>query len=583
MTNNTADKTQDLQPTSSREIKVSEHITLFFTNPGSETSLETAIIDRINAQPSGTYMDLCFYGLNRDKLLTAIENAIYRGVHVRFIGNKSGNGNLSDKNGDYYEGYHRIAVALDECFPVMASRANASDFSIFNDFKLINNSSIMHNKFAIFTDSLDQKYLLTGTTNMTDTGLTKNNNNSLIFENNDIANIYQKQFESYLGIIDSQDINTVSSVNIDGIDIDILFAPNILDGMTAMDHLVELTKKADDSIHFMIFSYPYMGLNEAMLNLAINHKVDIKGIFDQSQLNNGAEEYYAQRGIPVRIDGNTHQVGGHGGKLHHKTMIIDSSQNDAVVVTGSFNWSNNANVNNNENMIFIHSPKVASFYEEEWQRCWDEGTAVPTVNPRGDDALSGDIIINEVLWMGSNFSENGTVGYKDEFIELLNMTDRRIDLAGWTLKGSAMSGKPMLFPVGTCIEAGGYLVVSHYYNSGDPTENQSAIDLRHSCKVIDELAITNNSTYQLILEDQDFSVIDTVGDGTTPWSHWAGYNSKLLKRSMIRTTPNANGMLQSSWTECNAQINIQSSERSYLYATPGAENQSSEMIFDSLQ
>ncbi len=571
------DNTEDSQ----FEIKISDNIMLYFTNPGEEAPLEDALLKYIGDQPSGTYMDLCFYGLDRENLIVAIESVIARGVHVRFVGNKSGSGSLNNLGGDYYAGYLRIAKALDSKFPETETRADATNFDSFDDFKLIN-SAIMHNKFAIFQDTKGDKYLFTGTTNMTDTGFTRNNNNSLIFRNDELADLYRKQFESYLGLSGSREISTVTRIVIDNIPVDVLFAPQTLDGKSAMTHLMDITEAADSSIHFMIFSYPHMGLNDIMIDSALTEGLDVKGIFDRSQLQNGSEEYYAQRGIPVRIDGNEYVVDDHGGKLHHKTMIIDSDQNDAIVVTGSFNWSDNANNNNDENMLFIHSSKVATFYEEEWKRCWDEGYVVETIEPRGDDANPGDVVINEVLWMGSNFDQNGAVGYKDEFVELLNLTDNRINLAGWALKGSAMSGKLFLFPDNTYIEANSFLVITHYYNCDNPSTNQSAIDLDHSLKVINALAISNSSKIPLILEDQDSTRIDIVGDGITGWDKWAGYSKSGVKKSMMRINPTDDGTLKSSWRETSIQTNIRTSEIGNLYATPGAVNEDEPLFFNPL-
>ena len=50
--------------------------------------------------------------------------------------------------------------------------------------------------------------------------------------------------------------------------------------------------------------------------------------------------------------------------MHHKVFIID----DTIVVTGSFNPSNNAENNNDENMIIINDSKVAENYIKEYER-----------------------------------------------------------------------------------------------------------------------------------------------------------------------------------------------------------------------
>ena len=54
--------------------------------------------------------------------------------------------------------------------------------------------------------------------------------------------------------------------------------------------------------------------------------------------------------------------------MHNKIMIVDG----VVVLTGSFNWSANAENRNDENLIVIKSVEVASLYEEEFRKVWNE-------------------------------------------------------------------------------------------------------------------------------------------------------------------------------------------------------------------
>ena len=48
---------------------------------------------------------------------------------------------------------------------------------------------------------------------------------------------------------------------------------------------------------------------------------------------------------------------------HNKVIIID----DAVVVTGSFNFTKSADVRNAENVLIIKDAKIARLYSENWQ------------------------------------------------------------------------------------------------------------------------------------------------------------------------------------------------------------------------
>ena len=49
------------------------------------------------------------------------------------------------------------------------------------------------------------------------------------------------------------------------------------------------------------------------------------------------------------------------------------------------------------------------------------------------DLAAGDVVINEVAWMGT------AANAADEWIELYNITAQNIDLTGWTLKSADTS------------------------------------------------------------------------------------------------------------------------------------------------
>jgi phosphatidylserine/phosphatidylglycerophosphate/cardiolipin synthase-like enzyme len=69
-----------------------------------------------------------------------------------------------------------------------------------------------------------------------------------------------------------------------------------------------------------------------------------------------------EAGVGIRNDTNSHL-------LHDKVVIIDSP----IVLTGSFNWSKNAEEGNNENLIIISETDIAGKHEEESEGAWREG------------------------------------------------------------------------------------------------------------------------------------------------------------------------------------------------------------------
>jgi phosphatidylserine/phosphatidylglycerophosphate/cardiolipin synthase-like enzyme len=66
-------------------------------------------------------------------------------------------------------------------------------------------------------------------------------------------------------------------------------------------------------------------------------------------------------GLDVRLDGNPRL-------MHHKLIIIDGK----VVVTGSYNFSYNAEQNNDENTLIIHNQELAGEYLAEFQRIYSQ-------------------------------------------------------------------------------------------------------------------------------------------------------------------------------------------------------------------
>ena len=65
-------------------------------------------------------------------------------------------------------------------------------------------------------------------------------------------------------------------------------------------------------------------------------------------------------GLDVWLDGNPRL-------MHHKVIIIDGQ----IVITGSYNFSNNAEQNNDENTLIIHNQDIAAQYMTEFQQIYD--------------------------------------------------------------------------------------------------------------------------------------------------------------------------------------------------------------------
>jgi len=218
---------------------------------------------------------------------------------------------------------------------------------------------LMHNKFVI----IDRQEVWTGSTNLTPSSIYADHNNLIRLRSSEAAADYTTEFEEmFVGdqFGPTSSANTpYPSFTISGTQVEVYFSPD--DGVSG--HLEALISQASTSIYFLAFSFTSDPLAEAMHQRA-SAGVVVQGVFDESQYfsNIGTEfDRFRESGIDVRVDANR-------GLMHHKVIIID----EKTVVTGSYNFSANAEERNDENVLILHSPEIASQYVEEFRTIFDQ-------------------------------------------------------------------------------------------------------------------------------------------------------------------------------------------------------------------
>lgn len=123
---------------------------------------------------------------------------------------------------------------------------------------------------------------------------------------------------------------------------------------------------------------------------------------------------------------------------------------------------------------------------------------LPMLHPNIIKAASqGDIVINELAWMGTQNSAN------DEWIELFNKSATAIDLTGWTL--TAVDGQPNISLSGS-LTAGGYFLLER---TSDDTVSSVTADQIYT-------GALGNSGEILELRDGNGNLIDKV-DASAGW------------------------------------------------------------------
>jgi phosphatidylserine/phosphatidylglycerophosphate/cardiolipin synthase-like enzyme len=121
---------------------------------------------------------------------------------------------------------------------------------------------------------------------------------------------------------------------------------------------------ANSSIHILIYSFTLSAITSALAQ-AKARGVDVKIVMDPGQVtsNGPSSQYTALKNANLDV-----RLGKGMNEMHDKVAIIDS----AYILTGSFNWSQNANSNNDENLIVLRDQAWAQAYEAEFTLIWNK-------------------------------------------------------------------------------------------------------------------------------------------------------------------------------------------------------------------
>lgn len=120
--------------------------------------------------------------------------------------------------------------------------------------------------------------------------------------------------------------------------------------------IVNAISQAKSEVLVQAYSFTSVPIAKALV-AAHKHGVQVQIILDSSQrkVKYSSADFTAHAGIPTYIDA-VHAI------AHNKVMVIDK----ALVITGSFNFSQSAESNNAENLLVIRSKEVAAAYADNW-------------------------------------------------------------------------------------------------------------------------------------------------------------------------------------------------------------------------
>ncbi|MCD4739096.1 MAG: FAM83 family protein [Anaerolineae bacterium] len=291
---------------------------------GVDESLVTAI------ESATRSVDVAAYDLDLLRVADALVAAQRRGVAIRLVTDDE----YADEAGTVRVEQAGIPVVTDDRDP------------------------FMHNKFVV----IDEHLVWTGSWNLTKNGTYRNNNNIVMLESEALAENYTVEFEEMFTTqqfgASSPENTPHPQVRIGSTLVETYFAPE----EDIQSRIVSLLEEAQSSVEFMAFTITDNEISKA-LNRIARAGVTVRGVVETRNVKGSGSDVEALRaaGISVLADGNPYA-------MHHKVIIID----EAVVITGSYNFSRSAAEKNDENVLIIHSSEIAAHYLAEFQRVYQQ-------------------------------------------------------------------------------------------------------------------------------------------------------------------------------------------------------------------
>lgn len=305
-------------------------------------------------------LDGAFYDIEAMDAVEAIIAAKQRGVKVRLVTDSD---NLVDKADP-----SRARAAI--------QRLVAAGIPIISDQR----SGFMHHKFMV----LDGHTVWTGSTNLTPSSLYHHNNNALTIRSKELASAFTAEFERMFtdrafGVSQRPEVLPSRKMPLKNGSVQTYFSPRGGGRQAVLDEV----EKARKRIRLMTFSLTDVELG-MLLRAKAERGVKVEGVFDR-WLAAGRYSLYPklkEEGFSVWLDGNE-------ALMHHKVIVID----DRTVITGSFNFSQNAEVNNNEALLIIRdAPELVKAYDDEFKRLVHaaKNNRPPSQKPKDTELQTGE-------------------------------------------------------------------------------------------------------------------------------------------------------------------------------------------------
>ncbi|OGR68839.1 MAG: hypothetical protein A2081_01150 [Elusimicrobia bacterium GWC2_61_19] len=316
-----------------------------------QTDIEALIESAVKASDSS--IDVAIYGFTLPRVADALVDARRRGVAVRVIVNETHV--FTPRPSD------QIQQLIDNGVNMRVLRG-------------VGRYGIMHNKIGIF----DGKLVLAGSFNWAVTANTANSENAVFSRDEALAAGYIKYFDWMWGFSRAVTDGPAAPVDNYGLPPEDPARPVTFNGMLLPGYtfspggrteadIVGAVNFARETADIAVFSFYSVDIASAVVN-AQKRGVKVRVVVDRVQASQSeVGKILFDNGIPFRWS----QGFSGKGVMHNKFAVLDGK----LLMTGSFNWSANAQDNNFENMFYTNSPVYTGPFAAQFENIFSKAYA----------------------------------------------------------------------------------------------------------------------------------------------------------------------------------------------------------------
>lgn len=314
----------------SAAVEKGSFMNVYFNDPYADkrdTTLQQLIVDEIDAAAERVLV--ATYNFTDREVAEAMISAVERGLEVRAV--------IHGENAD------------------KATVRDMADAGV--EIYEANGAGLMHSKFIVIDDDRS----ISGSANMTPSSFFYDNNFMILIQSREANAIFAAEF------------NEMFFDNLLGANSPVSAAPGIIELADGTKFLLRFAPEdevsgglltaingAKEKIRMLAYSFTEDNLGKA-LNQQFRNGVDVTVIFeaDKAYSDKGGEAgFLKDQGVKVFLDGSTDAL------MHEKVLIID----DSFVAAGSYNFTRSADRFNDEQILFISSTEITSFFIEEFEK-----------------------------------------------------------------------------------------------------------------------------------------------------------------------------------------------------------------------